>query len=109
MIQDITGAVPVAASATPEFDASKGNYFTFTCPAANVTGANVKNVKPGQSIFLDITQDSVGSRTFAFAGSTMTITGVVTISATAGTGRTILQITAASHTAAAVTSNQTVV
>jgi hypothetical protein len=57
--------VPVAFSATPAFDAAKGNFFDITL-TGNVTSSSAINFGLGQIAFFFIQQDGAGGHSFAW-------------------------------------------
>lgn len=95
----------LSSAASQTLDASIANVFTLTLTAA--TTLAIKNVQPGQAIYIIVTQDGSGSRTLAYNGAGgMTITGpTTTINGTASTV-TCLIVVATSYTAATVVGNQ---
>jgi hypothetical protein len=64
--QYTVAAVSVASSAAPAFDWNNSNVQYFTFPAGNVTGPTFSNPVEGGRYMLHLTQDAVGSRTFAW-------------------------------------------
>src|SRR5512146_732789 len=58
-------AVTVTYSATPTFDATKGNAFQITL-TGNVTSSTLSGALAGQFLFFTVTQDAAGSRTFVW-------------------------------------------
>lgn len=73
------GFTNVAYSATPTFDASKGNVFKMTL-TGNVTSATLSNASVGQPLHFIICLDAVGSETFVWPTN---MTGTMTIGTTA--------------------------
>lgn len=61
----VPAAVTVTFSATPTFDATKGNAFQITL-TGNVTSSTLSNAVAGQFLFFTVTQDGTGSHTFAW-------------------------------------------
>lgn len=101
----ISNVQALASAAAQTLDAGIGNVFTMTL-TANTT-LTIKNMQPGQMMFIGVTQDGPGSRTLAYNGAGgMTITGpLTTINGTTVT-TTWLSLVATSQTAATVFSNQ---
>lgn len=60
-----TAVSALAFSATPTFDASLSNTFSFGALTANVTSCTVSNATHGQTISIRVVQDATGGRTFA--------------------------------------------
>ncbi len=75
----ISGLNTVAFSATPTFDASRGNTQKITL-TANVTSSTLTNASAGEQINFIICQDATGGRTFVWPTNVL---GVMTIGATA--------------------------
>lgn len=73
---DVGGDSAVTYGATVTLDASKTSYFAMTFGAGNCTGT-FTNLTPGQLIYLKLTQDGTGSRTFtpAVSGGTLVTSG----------------------------------
>lgn len=74
-----TSSNPVAFSATPAFDLSKGNLQTITL-TGNVTSSTVTNLKAGQPVFFQVCQDATGTHTFAWPAN---VHGGMTVGSTA--------------------------
>lgn len=69
----------VTFSATPTFDASKGNTQKITL-TGNVTSSTLSNAAAGQFLYFEICQDATGSRTFVWPSN---VKGGMTIGSTA--------------------------
>jgi hypothetical protein len=61
----VSGLNSVSFSATPTFDASKGNTQKITL-TGNVTSSTLSNCAAGEFLVFDILQDGVGSHTFVW-------------------------------------------
>lgn len=81
------------SGATPAFDVRNGNYQTATL-TANITPvvAAPENNAPGTILILDLIQDGTGSRTFTAPSNVKLAGGAITPTATATTGRSLLEL-----------------
>lgn len=73
------------ASSTASIDMNKGNFFTLAIPTSTTTHINVTNIKAGQTINLQLTQDASATGSISFP-SNIKFAGGFDYTATAITG-----------------------